>query len=120
MSPFISGNKNLIIGLNKLEIFCVSPLFEAMFISPLQKHIIPSKVMKSVTASEHDEIAALEMLSIFPIEVAEIIDIENNIAKRYFKIDHHLFNIKIYILFCEISFLNIGYFKNIMKFLFLF
>ena len=62
-----SLNMHLSTGFNTFDIFPVSPLFSATFITPHQKHIIPVSSIIKVTVLPDELIIALEINSPFPL-----------------------------------------------------
>lgn len=87
LSPFFtSGNRIFISGFRILQIVSTKLLFIAICIIPFQKHSVPNNVIVSCTALSADANRELFKSSIFPLNIAYIIDIIRNIG-------HNLFNI---------------------------
>ncbi|MPN36578.1 hypothetical protein SDC9_184087 [bioreactor metagenome] len=55
-------------GFKTLASLSVSPLFSAIFITPHQRHIIPTKAMMSSTVEEVEDTIAFETSSPFPLK----------------------------------------------------
>ena len=83
---FISGNKKLIIGFNKLVNFETNVVVWAIFIIPFHKHIVPNNVIDSWTALAVDSNIELFTDCTFPVNIAYIKDTIINIG-------HNMFNI---------------------------